>query len=287
MLLRASLAAALAAVLTLGFATAHAHGWTKPNWCKTLGGEAAANSPSCQEPTGPCHDMEVEAGHLVGAWSVGRKYLQRQRYNRPITVRDSDALRAVSSTSHAQSMISAPNPDSRRSSTGRSPTGATFARSALTARTDTRCCGRWSTTADSPGTAGRSGSSAETADETRDCGEKRRCRAMKISLEEAIDLIGDIKNNLDRISDVIQHNTAPAQHSAVDPEPMDPQKQEAFEAAFGARRRSPLPTLRPGCDTKDCCCPDGRLAQYRAVPPPVVGRGRRSEPGRGRIWSHD
>ena len=106
MLLRTSLATILSAVLTFSLTAAHAHGWTMPNWCKTLGGEVAANSPSCQEPAGPCHDMEVEAGQLAGSWSIGRKYLQRQRYNRPITVRDSNALRAVSSTSHAQSMIS-------------------------------------------------------------------------------------------------------------------------------------------------------------------------------------
>ena len=49
---------------------------------------------------------------------------------------------------------------------------------------------------------------------------------MKISLEEAIDLIGDMKNNLDRISDVIQRNAAPAQHPPFDPDPMDPRNKK-------------------------------------------------------------
>ena len=98
-----ALPVAMTGLLVLGLAAAHAD---VPNWCKTLGGEAVANSPSCQEPIGPCHDMDVESRQLRSDWHVGHDYLSRQRYNRSITVRDSDALRAVSSSAQARSMVS-------------------------------------------------------------------------------------------------------------------------------------------------------------------------------------
>ena len=43
-----------------------------PRWCATIGGEAAANSPSCQEPTGPCAQLAAKARKLTGAWLAGQ-----------------------------------------------------------------------------------------------------------------------------------------------------------------------------------------------------------------------
>ena len=60
----------LAAVMALGLATARAD---IPQWCKTLGGEAAANSPSCQEPVGACEQLDTEAIEHRGTWLAARK----------------------------------------------------------------------------------------------------------------------------------------------------------------------------------------------------------------------
>ena len=63
----------LAGLLTLGLTTAHAD---IPQWCKTLGGETAANSPACQEPTGQCSQLAAQARKLAGEWLKGKNVVK-------------------------------------------------------------------------------------------------------------------------------------------------------------------------------------------------------------------
>ena len=67
------LPAALVGLLSLDLTTAHA---VVPQWCKTLGGEAAANSPSCQEPTGQCTQLAAQARNLAGEWLKGKNVVK-------------------------------------------------------------------------------------------------------------------------------------------------------------------------------------------------------------------
>ena len=77
--------ASLIAAVALSVATiVHAD---VPNWCKTLGVEAAANSPSCQERTGPCALLSSEAVRLYADWMNGAAFQTAARYGRKLSVR--------------------------------------------------------------------------------------------------------------------------------------------------------------------------------------------------------
>ena len=47
-----------------------------PSWCATIGAEIAVNTPSCQEPTGPCKQLAAEARKLAGEWLKGRQVVK-------------------------------------------------------------------------------------------------------------------------------------------------------------------------------------------------------------------
>ena len=84
-----------------------------PRWCATIGDEARANTPSCQEPTGDakiCQDLGAEAQKIHADWMNGAAYLKAERYGQSVTVRASWG-RNVRSSTEASSLVA--NAESR------------------------------------------------------------------------------------------------------------------------------------------------------------------------------